>query len=274
MLLASMLFASMIDSSACAVRAGNWLSEWLSTKGLLSHWLTEPLLVMPVFVILFQLLSFIPRRLGRRPLRLLVCASALVYLTVLFPPTIRLAETVLVKQIPQDSGKVADAVVVLGRGESLSPSRVEVAAKLWEEKRAPIIFTSGIWDAPRMVQQLHSRGIPDQDLSGEGCSRTTYENAKFTADVLKPQGIKRILLVTDAPHMLRSQLTFQNFGFTVIPVASSGSPNLSQGARAKMVMYEYAGLVSYGLMGRFSAKEALKLSFLPVIENVEKAITQ
>ena len=261
-----MLVASIMDSAACSVRS----SAWLPAKGWLAEWVTQPLLVLPLFVLFFQMLSLIPQRYGRRWLRSLVCASALIYLMVLFPPAVRFAETVLVKQIPHDSGKAADAVVVLGRGELLNPSRVEVAAKLWEEKRAPLIFASGIWDAPKIVEQLHGKGIPNQDLTGEGCSRTTYENAKFTAEVLKPQGIKRILLVTDAPHMLRSQLTFQNFGFTIIPVPSSDLLELSRGDRARMVMYEYAGLVSYGLMGRFSPKEALKMSLLPTLERVEK----
>ncbi len=261
-----MLVASMINSALCSIET----SAWLPAKGWVSSWVTQPFLVLPLFLVLFQILSFIPRRYGRRWLQSLVFASALVYLMVLFPPAVRLAERALVKQIPHDSGKAADAVVVLGRGESLNPSRVEAAAKLWEEKRAPLIFASGIQDAPKIVEQLHNKGIPEQDLTGEGCSRTTYENAKFTAEVLKPQGVKRILLVTDAPHMLRSQLTFQNFGFTVIPVPSSGSPDLSRGDRARLVMYEYAGLVSYGLMGRFSPKEALKMSLLPVLESVEK----
>jgi len=265
-----MLIASIMDSAACSVRSSNWVSDWLSAKGALSQWATQPFLVMPLFILSFQILSLIPRQYGRRPLRMLVCASALVYLTILFPPAVRLAETALIKQIPHDSGKAADAVVILGRGDALNPSRVEVAAQLWEEKRAPLIFARGSGDAPKIVQQLQGKGIPDQDLAGEGCSLTTYENAKFTAEVLKPQGIERILLVTYAPHMLRSQLTFQKFGFTVIPIPSSGSPALNRGDRARMVMYEYSGLVSYGLMGRLSPREALKMSLLPVLEKVER----
>ena len=226
-------------------------------------WIVEPLIVLPLMIVLFGAIGFIPRRFGRRWLRLMLCVSALVYLMVLFPPTITFAEKVLAKQNPHDTGITADAVVILGRGNAFTPSRVEVAAKLWQEQRAPLIFASGVWDAPKIVQGLHATGIPIQFLDGENCSRTTYENAKFTAEILKPQGVKRIVLVTDAPHMLRSRLTFEKFGFMVIPVASPDPSFLNESDKARLVLREYAGLVTYSLMGRLSAPQASQISLVP-----------
>jgi uncharacterized SAM-binding protein YcdF (DUF218 family) len=226
---------------------------WAGFTGWMAQWVVQPIVVLSLMLVLFNLLQWVPRRYGRRPLRLGLCVSALVYMLALFPPTIVLAEKVLVKPIPRDMGRSADAIVILGRGSDLTPSRVEVAAKLWEESRAPLIFASGVWDAPDMVNRLQYRGIPAEFLNGEGCSRTTYENAKFTAEILKPLGVKRILLVTDGPHMLRSSLTFQKVGFTVIPVVSSPE-SLDRSGRAKLVLREYAGLVVYSLKGRLSAQ--------------------
>ncbi len=250
----------LTDSTQCPSHTA---SSWAGFTGFISPWIVQPLLVLPLMAVLFGAIGLIPRRLGRRWLRLMLCVSTLVYLMAMFPPTIAFAEKVLAKQNPRDTGTIADAVVILGRGNTLTPSRVEVAAKLWEEHRAPLIFASGIGDAPRIVQRLEAKGIPTQSLDGENCSRTTYENAKFTAEILKPQGVKRILLVTDTPHMLRSRLTFQKFGFTVIPAASSNPAFLTESDKARLVLREYAGLVTYSLMGRLSAPQATQIGLSP-----------
>ncbi|HEY9643928.1 MAG TPA: YdcF family protein, partial [Coleofasciculaceae cyanobacterium] len=238
------------------------MGKGLMATKLIFEWLIQPLLVLPLFLLLIQLLGNLSWRQGRRVLRLLLGGFALLYLLLLFPPTISFAETALIDQIPQDSGQPADAIVILGRGNALTPSRVEVAAQLWDAHRAPLIFVSGAGDAPVIVQQLQDKGIPRQALGAEECSRTTYENAKFTAAALKPQGIKRILLVTDAPHMLRSLLTFQNVGFTVTPIPSSTLSGIGRGDRTKIVLHEYGGLLSYSLMGRFPAKQVMKMGSL------------
>ena len=51
----------------------------------------------------------------------------------------------------------------------------------------------------------------------EGRSRTTWENAQFSAQVLLPQGIKRVVLVTHAGHMPRAVWSFRKAGFEVVP---------------------------------------------------------
>ncbi|MNT29602.1 hypothetical protein D3C72_1653520 [compost metagenome] len=48
-------------------------------------------------------------------------------------------------------------------------------------------------------------------------SRTTWENAQMSAQILLPQGIKRVVVVTQAWHMQRSRWSFEQSGFTVIP---------------------------------------------------------
>ncbi|MNT55386.1 hypothetical protein D3C72_1926190 [compost metagenome] len=51
----------------------------------------------------------------------------------------------------------------------------------------------------------------------EGRSRTTWENAQFSAEVLLPQGVKRVVLVTHAWHMPRAVWSFRKAGFEVVP---------------------------------------------------------
>jgi uncharacterized SAM-binding protein YcdF (DUF218 family) len=51
----------------------------------------------------------------------------------------------------------------------------------------------------------------------ENRSRDTFENAQFCAALLKPLGITRVVLVTDADHEWRAMREFVSAGFTVVP---------------------------------------------------------
>ena len=61
----------------------------------------------------------------------------------------------------------------------------------------------------------HDFGIPVNWLEEQ--SRTTLENAEYSARILLPTGHSRIVLVTDAWHMQRSRWSFEQAGFTVLP---------------------------------------------------------
>ena len=58
---------------------------------------------------------------------------------------------------------------------------------------------------------------PDGAIVQEGKSRDTYQNAVYTAQMLKELGIRRILLVTSAFHMRRAQALFVAQGLEVVP---------------------------------------------------------
>jgi uncharacterized SAM-binding protein YcdF (DUF218 family) len=240
---------SIPDPAWCPTRS---VGEWIYLKSLIDSWLTTPasiVLMITAFVILSWKIPAISKHWKRRLSFLSIIVLA-IYLIASFPLTTAIANKGLVFLTPGDSGRMADAIVVLGRGEEFIDTRVKVAAKLWQEHRAPLIFASGAIDAPNMLKHLRLEGVPKQVLKEENCSRTTYENALFTAKVLQPQ-VKRIILITDYPHMLRSLLTFRNVGFDVIPHMSSLPLNIAPQNKTKMVFYEYIGLISYGLRGRF-----------------------
>jgi uncharacterized SAM-binding protein YcdF (DUF218 family) len=131
--------------------------------------------------------------------------------------------------------------VVLGRGEEFRKQRVDVARELWHARRAPRIFTSGRGDAASMIEQRKAKGIPIQVLDGENCSLTTWQNAVFTAATLHPQEIRRILLVTDERHMLRSLLVFRANSFIVIPHTTPLPPSFGFKATAFLTFREYMG---------------------------------
>ena len=202
------------------------------------------LLVQLVFLCVVWLAS--PRR-QRRGLAILLGAIAIGLVSV-SAWSIQLALWGLTVWLPADPGEVTDAIVVLGRGEVFRDSRIGVAYDLWQVKRAPKIFASGMMDARPIVQSLTELGVPAQRLSGEECSQSTRENALFTATLLQPHRVQHILLVTDAPHMLRSMSIFRRSGFRVTPHAVSLPIQFSSLQQQRCLLREYLALIQYILM--------------------------
>lgn len=105
-------------------------------------------------------------------------------------------------------------------------------------------------------------GIAADRIVTEDVSKTTYENAVMTRDLVKPATGQRWLLVTSAAHMPRSIGTFRKVGFdvTAYPVdfRTAGADDLTrvydntpQGLRRlDDVAREWVGLLAYWLTGR------------------------
>lgn len=187
-----------------------------------------------------------------------------VVLTAISPFGVELGLRTLLWLVPTDSGELADAIVVLGRGKEFRESRVAETWKLWQFERAPQIFASGMGDAQTIVRELEERGVPSKQVSGEECSQNTYENAQFSSVILKPQKVRKIVLVTDPAHVLRAFLTFQSFGFHVIPHFSSPSTPY----RANHLLREYLGL------GKYIYSKKIDLHATAISNTVPTQITQ
>lgn len=129
----------------------------------------------------------------------------------------------------------ADAIVVLGSGRErgdiawgtdqptgIGLERERYAARLAKASGLPILTSGGLhYGTPPTEAKLMADSLLD-DFGvtvrwQEGRSRTTWENAQFSAEVLLPQGIKRVVVVTHAWHMPRSVWSFQKAGFEVVP---------------------------------------------------------
>jgi uncharacterized SAM-binding protein YcdF (DUF218 family) len=129
----------------------------------------------------------------------------------------------------------ADAIVVLGAGrergdlawDSDQPTGVALqreryTARLAKASGLPVLTSGGLhYGTPPTEARLMADSL--QDDFGvpvrwqEGRSRTTWENAQFSAEVLLPQGIKRVVIVTQAWHMPRAVWSFKKAGFEVVP---------------------------------------------------------
>ena len=182
------------------------------------EWFSDPIRVGLLLLGLIGLSWLFRSKRWLRRVRTYAIALFIGYLVLISPPFVALAMYGIGRPLPPDTGTKVDVIVILGRGREHSPPRVDVVARLWQDQRAPVVFASGIVDAPELVAMLRSKNIPVQAASGERCSKTTWENAVFTKAVLQPQGVKQILLVTDLPHLWRSLLIFEQAGFQVIPM--------------------------------------------------------
>jgi uncharacterized SAM-binding protein YcdF (DUF218 family) len=224
------------------------------------NWVRQ--LAIPVFLMLATLtavgLRLLPQS-ARRITRNIILFLACFGLVVISPAGVSALEQGMTMFAAEDTGEPVDAIVVLGRGLLLNPSRVATVAELWRAGRSPKIFASGAGDAPLIVESLRAAGIPAEALAGEECSRTTEENAWFSRAALFPQGIQRILLVTDLPHLWRSQLTYESVGFSVITHPSPLRDQLSRKRRLSLMTRETLALLAYGIEGRLGDRASLDL---------------
>jgi uncharacterized SAM-binding protein YcdF (DUF218 family) len=157
--------------------------------------------------------------------------------------------------LPPDPGTPVDAIVLLGRGTDWRSSRVEMSVKLWKNKRAPLIFASGITDTPKMLGMLEEREVPANSRDGENCSLNTPENALFTAAILKARGIEKIILITDSSHLQRSLLDFQSQNFQqIIPIACPFPHTMSWSDQRILIAREYFFLVTSTIRQVFSGQ--------------------
>ncbi|HYW47031.1 MAG TPA: YdcF family protein [Bryobacteraceae bacterium] len=174
----------------------------------------------------------------------------------------------------------ADAIVVLGGAESPADAsqpealvqqntylRCRHAAWLYKHWRAvPVIAAGGpapveaLADLMRHV--LEAEGVPPDAIWTEARSSSTYENAVFTAQLLRGRGIRKVALVTEAYHMRRAEGCFRKQGLAVTAVPCSYRtlgvdfswavlvPNAKMMTLNDDVLHEWIGLAVYKVAGR------------------------
>ena len=145
---------------------------------------------------------------------------------------------------PKLSGQ-AGAIVVLGAGrEQNDPAwggdqpgyvaleRLRYAARVAKASGLPILTSGGLHYGQPPSEAMLGAEVLQRDLGVatrwlEERSRTTWENAVFSAEMLRSAGIERVVLVTSAAHMPRSRWCFEQNGIEVIaaPVGFMGVPN-------------------------------------------------
>ena len=121
----------------------------------------------------------------------------------------------------------ADAVRIEGPVDldpgPLTLDRTRAGAALARRTGLPILVSGGaISDAQTTLAAMMTKSLHDDfgltTRWDEDRSRDTWENAEFSAAILRNTGIRRIYLVTHDWHMRRSLLAFRHFGLDPVPV--------------------------------------------------------
>ncbi|MDR6711915.1 uncharacterized SAM-binding protein YcdF (DUF218 family) [Pseudomonas hunanensis] len=172
----------------------------------------------------------------------------------------------------------ADAIVVLGAGRERGDlawggqdqptgtalERMRYAAQLAKASGLPVLTSGGLHygTPPSEAQLMADRLRADFGVQvkwQEEASRTTWENAQLSAELLQPLGIRRVVVVTQAWHMQRSRWSFERAGFEVVaaPVGFLGQDHARPFAgllpdsravwQSGQLMNELVGLVGYRL---------------------------
>jgi uncharacterized SAM-binding protein YcdF (DUF218 family) len=194
------------------------------------------------------------------------------------------------QNIPQELPN-ADAIVLLGGATKSANTprpmvdineqgdRVNYAAKLYRDGKAPLIIAAGgrvAWrgggrsEATDMAELLMTMGVPNSAIAQETESLNTYENAVNVKVILVTKNIKKVLLVTSALHMPRSLAVFQKQEIDAIAAPTDfmvseqelAEPNASLEAftlnllpdvdrleKTTKAMKEYVGTLIYRLKG-------------------------
>lgn len=130
-------------------------------------------------------------------------------------------------------GATGDNITIDGRGELSGNTALNVITvlKIYNKTKLPIILSGGTSvlqsgnEALLSRRELLAMHIPDNKIMVESQSRTTQENAKFTAAILARMGWSHPILVTSAGHMARSVELFKKEGIAVTPLPTLYSPN-------------------------------------------------
>ena len=128
----------------------------------------------------------------------------------------------------RERAEQADALVVLGArvmpggvpsGALLA--RVEKAVELYQRGLAPrLVFSGGIGvhppsEAQVMREQAVRLGVPSEACVLEEQSHSTEQNARYSAELLRSLGARRVVVVSDPYHLLRARQYFRLHGFEV-----------------------------------------------------------
>jgi uncharacterized SAM-binding protein YcdF (DUF218 family) len=184
---------------------------------------------------------------------ILLCVVAfLVYCGILFH---RIAQ-----QSHLDEARPADVIVVLGAAEyggHPSPvyrARLDHAAELFQKGLAPFIITSGGPGGEKTFSEgqvgrdyLAAHGVPLNQLIAETQSPDTSESAQRVAAIMRANGMKSCIAVSDDYHLYRVKKMLEAQGVTVYGSPRAESRPVSPMQHARLVVQEIFKYIAWKL---------------------------
>ena len=213
--------------------------DWIGVKAVLKALALPPLGPLLLSLAGLAIMARHPRG-GRR-----IALSGIVILALLCVPAVGVLLNRIVELAPPfdaQQAAPAQALVILGGGTrrdapeyggdtlgSLTLDRVRYGARVARLTGLPVLVSGGSvhggeTEAALMRDALeHEFGVAVR--WAEARSRTTHENAAYSAQMLKAAGITRVVLVAHAADMRRATAEFADAGIETIPAATGIAPH-------------------------------------------------
>lgn len=238
-----------------------------------------PVNLLPVIGIGLWLMADTARRSLRRRIGGWLAGLGFAALVVFaLPVTPWLLLRALERDLPRATAEAPGAIVILSAEDlravpggivappdlgMLTLERLRAGALLHKRTGLPILVSGGVLRAgdPPIAQAM-ARVLADEFAAPprwvEDRSATTWENAAFSAALLRADGIAAVRLVTHGWHMRRSLLAFRRAG---LPAAAAPShltgpaqldlasflPSARAWSESRYAMHEWIGLAWYAL---------------------------
>jgi uncharacterized SAM-binding protein YcdF (DUF218 family) len=236
------------------------------------HVLLRTLVLPPASLLILGLVGLACWR-RRRRLGFALCALSIGGLWILATPLIADALARSAERYPAlDPAHLtpvqarAQAIVILAGGvrhdapeagrdapNSLTALRLVEGAKIARATHLPVLVSGSPHEAFAM-QRFMEEDLQVPVRWTESASKDTRENAQFSARILQPAGIERIILVTSSPHLARAAADFADAGFEVVAApaemwtydergALTLVPSILALSRSHIALYEWAGRI-------------------------------
>ncbi|NLE52410.1 MAG: YdcF family protein [Chloroflexi bacterium] len=122
----------------------------------------------------------------------------------------------------QDQARPADVIIVLGAGEIGTERRTAHGIALYHDGIAPWLLCSGGYrhadgdsEAELCASLAEDAGVPASAILLEPESRSTEQNAENAARIMRAEGLRSAVVVSDGYHLLRARWLFEREDVTV-----------------------------------------------------------
>ena len=144
---------------------------------------------------------------------------------------------------------------------NMTLERLHAGAQLAKRTSLPVLLSGGEVSPGEPTLAVRMGKVLSEDFGVtpgwlETRSADTWQNAAFSAEILRAAGIGRVYVVTNAWHMKRALIAFRHFGIDAVPMASrfeggidfDGSefvPRVSAWTRSYYAVHEWIGCIWY-----------------------------
>jgi uncharacterized SAM-binding protein YcdF (DUF218 family) len=166
----------------------------------------------------------------------------------------------IVREADKEELHAADAIVVFGAAEySGRPSpvlraRLDRAYDLFARSLAPVVITTGGAGADPSFSEggvgrdyLMHRGIPERNLIAETLGSDTAQSAERVGVIMRANGMRSCLAVSDEYHVFRIKELLQHEGMQVYVAPRAGSRPRGLGQRMMAVLREAMSYLAWKL---------------------------